>query len=43
MPTEWQKMTSGELYDPRDPELVQARNRARNLCHELNATGETHL
>lgn len=34
------KMLAGELYDPMDPELVAARNRARDLCQELNATRE---
>lgn len=33
-------MRSGELYDPLDPELVVARNRARDLCRDLNATRE---
>ncbi len=37
MKSEWQKMISGELYDPHDSELVQARRRARDLLHELNA------
>jgi maltose O-acetyltransferase len=41
MPTEREKMLAGELYDPLDPELVQARNRARDLCQDLNATRET--
>ncbi|HVS66179.1 MAG TPA: sugar O-acetyltransferase, partial [Thermoanaerobaculia bacterium] len=40
MSSEWEKMLRGELYDPLDPELVQARNRARNLCQDLNATRE---
>lgn len=40
MPTEKEKMLSGELYDPMDPELVQARIRARDLCQDLNATRE---
>jgi len=40
MRTEKAKMLAGELYDPFDPELVQARNRARDLCQELNATRE---
>ena len=40
MPTEKDKMLAGELYDPLDPELVQARNRARDLCQDLNATRE---
>lgn len=38
--TERDKMLAGELYDPLDPELVTARNRARDLCVDLNATRE---
>ena len=33
-------MLAGELYDPLDPELCAARDRARELCRALNATGE---
>jgi len=33
-------MLAGEMYDPFDPELVAARERARDLCHTLNATRE---
>ena len=40
MPTEKQKMLAGEHYDPLDLELVQARQRARDLCWDLNATRE---
>ena len=40
MKTEREKMLAGELYDPLDPELVAARERARDLCLELNATRE---
>lgn len=40
MPTERDKMLRGELYDPFDPELVAARERARDLCQALNATRE---
>ena len=40
MRTERQKMLAGELYDPSDPELVAARQRARDLCQALNATRE---
>jgi len=40
MPTEKEKMLSGELYNPLDEELVQARERARDLCQALNATRE---
>jgi maltose O-acetyltransferase len=39
--TEREKMLAGELYDPFDPELVSARERARDLCRELNATRES--
>ena len=42
MSTEWEKMVRGELYDPLHPELVRARNRARDLCQDLNATREEH-
>jgi maltose O-acetyltransferase len=40
MRTELEKMLAGELYDPLDPALVQARDRARDLCQQLNATRE---
>src|ERR1700676_573639 len=40
MRTEREKMLAGELYDPLDPELVQSRVRARDLCQELNASRE---
>ena len=40
MRTEREKMLAGDLYDPLDPELVLARNRARDLCQALNATRE---
>lgn len=40
MKSEKQKMLAGELYDPMDAELVAARERARDLCHALNATRE---
>src|SRR5262249_7252821 len=40
MRTEKEKMLAGELYDPLAPELVRARDRARELCQELNATRE---
>src|SRR3954467_4724032 len=40
MPSEREKMLAGELYDPLDPELVRARDRARDLCQDLNATRE---
>ena len=39
--TEREKMLAGELYDPLDPELVEARARARDLCQDLNATRES--
>jgi maltose O-acetyltransferase len=40
MRTEKEKMLAGELYDPLDLELVQARERARNMCQNLNVTRE---
>lgn len=41
MPSEREKMFAGELYNPFDPELVAARDRARDLCQALNATRES--
>jgi len=38
VPSEREKMLAGELYDPFDPDLVAARERARDLCQQLNAT-----
>ena len=40
MKAEKEKMLAGELYDALDPDLVEARERARDLCHDLNATRE---
>jgi maltose O-acetyltransferase len=40
MRSEKEKMLAGELYDPLNEELVRARNRARDLCQDLNATRE---
>lgn len=40
MRTEIEKMLAGELYDALDPELIDARERARDLCQDLNATCE---
>ena len=40
MRTEREKMLAGELYDPMDPVLVRDRDRARDLCQDLNATRE---
>src|SRR6202030_844372 len=40
MRSEKEKMLAGELYDPLDPELVRARERARDLCQDLNTTRE---
>jgi len=34
--SERDKMLAGELYNPLDPELVQLRETARNLCQSLN-------
>lgn len=33
-------MLAGDLYDPLDPELTEARERARDLCKAFNATRE---
>ena len=41
MTSERDKMLAGELYDPMDDELVRARERARDLCQDLNATRES--
>ena len=41
MATEREKMLSGELYDPLAPELAALRTRARDLCRDLAATGES--
>jgi maltose O-acetyltransferase len=38
--TEREKMLAGELYDPLDPDLIAARERARDLCQALNASRE---
>ena len=40
MQSEREKMLAGELYDALDPELVAARDRARDLCQILNASRE---
>lgn len=40
MRSEKDKMLAGELYDPLDPQLIQARDSARDLCQDLNATRE---
>ena len=40
MLSEREKMLAGELYDALDPDLVAARNRARDLCQALNQTRE---
>lgn len=36
MPSEREKMLAGEPYDPTDPELAAARERARELTREFN-------
>jgi maltose O-acetyltransferase len=41
--SEREKMLAGELYDSLDPELVAARNQARDLCQSLNASSEAEL
>ena len=40
MQSERQKMIAGELYDPLDGELVAARERARDLCRQLNSMSD---
>jgi maltose O-acetyltransferase len=40
MRTEKEKMLAGELYDALDSGLVVARERARDLCWDLNVTRE---
>ena len=40
MKTEREKMLAGELYDAFEPDLVRARDRARDLCQILNASRE---
>jgi maltose O-acetyltransferase len=40
MRSEREKMLAGELYNALDPELVTARNRARDLCQALNRSRE---
>ena len=35
-----ERMVAGELYDALDPELVEARGRARLLLARYNATGD---
>jgi len=39
--TEREKMLAGEMYDPFDPDLAAGRERARDLCQDLNATRES--
>jgi maltose O-acetyltransferase len=41
MLTEREKMLAGDLYNPLDPELVRARECARDLCQTLNNTRES--
>jgi len=40
VPTEWDRMIAGDLYDPLDAELVARRHHARDLSQRLNATRE---
>ena len=37
------KNARGELCDPHDADLLRRRNRARDLCQDLNATREAHV
>jgi len=43
MPSEKERMLAGEMYDPLDAELSAARDRARDLCQDLNATRESQI
>jgi maltose O-acetyltransferase len=43
MATEWDKMVSGQAYDPRDPELMAARTRARDLLGRYNRSAPADL
>jgi maltose O-acetyltransferase len=38
-----EQMVAGELYDAMDPELVEARARARQLLGRYNATGDRQV
>lgn len=38
--TEREKMLAGQMYFALDPDLVEARRRARTLCQQLNAASE---
>lgn len=40
MGTEKEKMLTGELYDPFDPDLCRERQRCRDLCKRLNDSHE---
>ncbi|MCA9402947.1 MAG: sugar O-acetyltransferase [Candidatus Omnitrophica bacterium] len=40
MSNEFQKMTSGELYDPMNPELVRMRHEARVVIDQLNESSQ---
>jgi len=36
MKTEKEKMLAGEMYNPQDQELVEARAKAKKLCYKYN-------
>ncbi len=38
--TEKEKMLAGEMYNPRDPELMEERLQARRLFQQINSTGD---
>jgi maltose O-acetyltransferase len=40
---EWERMLAGELYDPADPLLVEARIRSQRLCRQYNVIDFEHL
>ncbi|MGG3562982.1 maltose acetyltransferase domain-containing protein [Neobacillus rhizosphaerae] len=43
MKTEKEKMISGEMYNPTDPELVKGRENARRITRLFNQTLETEI
>src|SRR3984957_10864676 len=42
MPTEYEKMLAGQLYDALDPELVAQRYKVRELCQQLNTERDSN-
>src|ERR1700685_4598522 len=42
MPTEYEKMLAGQLYDALDPELFAQRYKVRELCQQLNTERDSN-